>query len=189
MPLAPYCAQCGSKFNDSRPEDRTRSCATCSVQVWANPVPVAIVLLPVRHEKGLGLLVVKRGIEPGKGKWALVGGFLEEHESWAEGGARELFEETGARVDAATLTPFWYTSSAPRPNRVLLFSTAPAIDATALDAFTPDHETLERGLVFSAEASTEGHAFAFPLHVEAVRRFFDAQPSKNDPETPIVSGI
>jgi ADP-ribose pyrophosphatase YjhB (NUDIX family) len=119
-------------------------------------------LLPVRHEKGLGLLVVKRGIEPGKGKWALVGGFLEEHESWAEGGARELFEETGARVDAATLTPFWYTSSAPRPNRVLLFS---------------------------AEASTEGHAFAFPLHVEAVRRFFDAQSSKNDPETPIVSGI
>ena len=40
-----------------------------------------------------GLLVIRRGIQPGKDKLALVGGFLEDHETWAEGGAREILDK------------------------------------------------------------------------------------------------
>ena len=109
------------------------------------------------------MLVVRRAIPPQLGKLAIVGGFVEDHESWQHGGAREVREETGAIIDAGSLEPMWYASSAPRPNRVLLFSVAPPIPAAALPPFTHDLEASERGLIFGPEGLDE--VFAFPLHV------------------------
>ena len=58
---------------------------------------VAVDLLVVRQ--GLSdskeILLVQRGNEPYKGKWALPGGFLEEDETLEQGAIRELKEETG----------------------------------------------------------------------------------------------
>lgn len=45
--------------------------------------------------KELQVLLVQRGNEPYKGKWALPGGFLEEDETLRETALRELKEETG----------------------------------------------------------------------------------------------
>lgn len=50
-----------------------------------------------------GLLLVKRGIEPAKGFWALPGGFLETGESWQEGAVREVREETGLVLPASEI--------------------------------------------------------------------------------------
>lgn len=171
-----FCSFCGTAY--PTPLVYPRTCPGCSTQVWANPIPVSVVLVPVVHEGRTGLLVVRRGIPPGKGKLALVGGFLEDHETWQGGGAREVREETGVVVDAAALTPFWFTSTAPRPNRVLLFSVAPALDATTLGPYQPDHETESRGLVFGPGGLDD--AFAFPLHVEAARRFFAERRIEGD---------
>lgn len=166
-----YCSYCGTAYDASKgPLSYPRTCASCKTQVWANPIPVSVVLVPVAKDGRTGLLVVRRAIEPRKDKLALVGGFLEEHETWAQGGAREILEETGVRVDASTLTPMWFTSTDPRPNRVLLFSVAKDVDATALGAYAPNHETSERGLVFGPGGLDD--VFAFPLHAEAARRFF-----------------
>ena len=43
----------------------------------------------------LRVLLVQRGIEPYKGRWAFPGGFLKMDESAEEGALRELHEETG----------------------------------------------------------------------------------------------
>ncbi len=43
----------------------------------------------------LQVLLIQRGNDPFKGKWAFPGGFLNPNESCEEGAARELEEETG----------------------------------------------------------------------------------------------
>ena len=45
----------------------------------------------------LHVLLVQRGADPYKGRWAFPGGFLNMDESAEEGALRELQEETGLR--------------------------------------------------------------------------------------------
>lgn len=45
----------------------------------------------------LNVLLIERGVEPFKGRWAFPGGFLKMNESAEEGAKRELFEETGLK--------------------------------------------------------------------------------------------
>lgn len=49
------------------------------------------------------VLLVQRGGQPGRGCWALPGGFLDQHERVAEASIRELLEETCLAVPEATL--------------------------------------------------------------------------------------
>ncbi len=46
----------------------------------------------------LKVLLVQRGIEPYKGRWAFPGGFINMEESAQECAIRELFEETGLKT-------------------------------------------------------------------------------------------
>lgn len=63
-------------------------------------VTVDLVVLTVRGED-LAALVVKRGVEPHRGRWALPGGFVGDAEDLAVAAARELGEETGiSAIDA-----------------------------------------------------------------------------------------
>lgn len=167
-----FCSYCGTAYPEPLSYPRTCSNAACGVTVWSNPIPVCVALVPVRHGDTAGLLALRRGITPCLGMLALPGGFLEDHESWQSGAARELREEVDVVIDPATLRPFWYASSAPRTNRVLLFSEAAPIELASLPVFTPNHETLERGVVWGPDGLDE--VFAFPLHVEAARRWFEA---------------
>jgi ADP-ribose pyrophosphatase YjhB (NUDIX family) len=45
----------------------------------------------------LQALLIKRGFEPEKGKWSLMGGFVGQHESAEEAAARVLYQLTGMK--------------------------------------------------------------------------------------------
>lgn len=47
--------------------------------------------------ESLNVLLIQRGMEPDKGRWAFPGGFLNMDETAEEGAARELEEETGVK--------------------------------------------------------------------------------------------
>ena len=153
-----HCSYCGHPFAED--QAWPRKCTNCGRSTYQNPVPVAVVLLPVDG----GLLAVRRDIEPGRGKLALPGGFIGMGESWQEAGARELFEETGIRINAQEIQDF-RVLSAP-DGTLLIFGLALPVSEVSLPAFEANHETSETVVI------TTPQPLAFPLHEQAVEEFF-----------------
>jgi 8-oxo-dGTP diphosphatase len=54
----------------------------------------------VVEPESIWVLLIKRGKDPFKDKWALPGGFIDMDETLEEACKRELFEETGLKVEA-----------------------------------------------------------------------------------------
>lgn len=52
------------------------------------------------------ILLIRRGWDPHKGKWAIPGGYLNIDEELEDAAARELWEETGVAVDSSSLVQF-----------------------------------------------------------------------------------
>jgi 8-oxo-dGTP diphosphatase len=73
-------------------------------------------------EDDLRILLIRRGLEPFKGAWALPGGFLQEAETLDQCAARELREETG--VDVAHLEAFTTFSDPKRDPRYRVITAA-----------------------------------------------------------------
>ncbi len=90
-----HCPYCGEDLSAVLEEERERLyCEACDRIVWRNASPVSAIIVK-KEEK---ILLVKRGIEPGKGEWSLPAGFLEYEEEPAKAAVRELEEETGLKV-------------------------------------------------------------------------------------------
>ncbi len=153
-----YCVYCGQRFEPDQPWPRL--CAACGRTSFLNPLPVAVVLVPIDH----GLLVVRRNIEPQRGWLALPGGYINYGESWQQAGAREVFEETGLVINADQIHEY-RVRSAP-DSTLLVFGLAQPIEPLTFPVFVPNEETLEIKVITAPEE------LAFSLHTEVVRDYF-----------------
>lgn len=87
-----FCPNCGTR--NTKPQESFFKCDSCGKKYYANSKPTAAVILIVGKE----ILMAVRGIEPGKGKYDFVGGFLENGEPAPDGAVREFEEETGYKL-------------------------------------------------------------------------------------------
>lgn len=154
-----HCSHCGHPFAVDQPWPRT--CSSCGRMSFVNPLPVVVMLVPVDD----GLLQIRRGIEPGRGKWAFPGGFIDLGETWQEAGAREVFEETHLQIDPAEIREF-QVRSAP-DGTLLIFGLARPRGEAVLPPFEATDETTER-LV-----RRELTGMAFELHAQAGEAFYN----------------
>jgi ADP-ribose pyrophosphatase YjhB (NUDIX family) len=94
-----YCSRCGTEltFGEIEGEDRQRlGCPSCGHIAYVNP-RLVVTTIPINDAGEIVLL--RRGIEPGRGLWAQPGGFLEVDETVTEAAVRETLEETGLIVE------------------------------------------------------------------------------------------
>lgn len=93
-----HCTNCGSPLalGPIPGEERPRlACAACGHIAYVNP-RLVVTTIPTTDQGDVVLL--RRGLEPGRGSWAQPGGFLEVDETPTEGAIRETLEETGLLV-------------------------------------------------------------------------------------------
>ena len=153
-----HCSFCGQPYAPDAPWPR--ACAACGQITYRNPLPVAVTLVPV----DAGLLVVRRGIEPARGKLALPGGYINYGESWQAASAREVHEETGLSLEPALIREF-AVHSAPDGD-LLVFGLAAALPQADLPPFKLDAETLEVLVI------DQPQEWAFSLHTAVVADYF-----------------
>ena len=138
-----FCSRCGTQleFGEIEGEDRERlACPSCGHIAYVNP-RLVVTVFPIT-EAG-ELVLIRRGIEPGKGWWAQPGGFLEVDETVHQAAIRETWEETGllvapgeiiglyTRLEAAVVTIAFEA-------RIVGGTAMPTREATEITAFAPE---------------------------------------------------
>lgn len=155
-----FCGFCGAKFAIGQPWPRV--CAACANVTYRNPLPVAVLIVPVDLGGRVGVLAVRRAIAPRVGWLALPGGFIELGESWEEAAVREAREEMGVTLPAAAVRSFAVRSA---PDVLIVFGQVEPLPQASLPPLLPTSEASEIVILTAPEE------LAFPLHTAALRDY------------------
>jgi len=138
-----YCPHCAHPVEEREVYGRTRHvCPACGyVHFQSLKIGVSIMI-----EREGQVLLVKRAIEPGMGKWSLPSGFVEWDETPESAAMRECAEETGLVIeDLELMTVDHYADDYRGPGLNLTYRAQvaggvlqPADDAAAVRFFDPD---------------------------------------------------
>lgn len=97
-----FCPRCGGRLEtrllkEGDPERLV--CGGCGFVFYLGPKLVAGAIFEIDGE----IVLVRRDIEPGYGKWTFPGGFVERGERAEAAAEREVLEESGLRVEVADI--------------------------------------------------------------------------------------
>lgn len=105
-----FCARCGHSLERGTFEGKSLlRCPSCDTFVWSDPKVAVAVVLPWEG----GILLGRRTIDPGLGKWSFPSGYVDRGEVLEEAARREVFEETGLRVRLDGLVGAYSTAGDP----------------------------------------------------------------------------
>ncbi len=138
-----FCSRCGSalRFGMVPGEDRERlACESCGHVAYVNP-RLVVTTLPITDAGEI--VLIRRGIEPGKGTWAQPGGFLEVDETVNQAAVRETWEETGLLVEPGDIVGLYTRLEASVVTiafeaRIVGGTASPTIEATEVTPFAPE---------------------------------------------------
>jgi ADP-ribose pyrophosphatase YjhB (NUDIX family) len=102
-----HCSRCGGSLREGPVAGDLRErlvCTSCGEISYVNP-RLVVTTLPVTE--GGEIVLIRRGLEPGRGLWAQPGGFLEVDETVTEAAIRETLEETGLVVEPGAVVGFY----------------------------------------------------------------------------------
>ena len=103
-----YCPICTTPLSRQEIDGRVREyCPNCGFIHFRNPVPTAGAVA-IKDGK---VVMIKRGREPAKGKWAFPSGFIELGETPEVAALRELEEESGVTGENLGLINVYYEDS------------------------------------------------------------------------------
>ena len=162
--LFKHCPRCAAA-RQSEADAVRFVCEACGFVYYYNVAVSSAVL--IIDATGYGLFI-RRARDPGRGKLALPGGFIDRGET-AEGAAlREVREEAGVKLDRVEFLasfPNLYTYRSVEYPVVDLFFTAAvrAREASPLDDVTE--------VVWLPPSSLRDEDLAFPSHAKALRLF------------------
>jgi len=90
-----FCLYCGSPLERREAYEQTRLCCTQCDYIHFDEPKVVVAMIPERDGQ---ILLLKRVMNPGKGKWTYPSGFVEAGEELEAAALRETREETHAEV-------------------------------------------------------------------------------------------
>jgi 8-oxo-dGTP diphosphatase len=112
-----FCVNCGKTLVARVIEGReVEACPDDDFVLWHDPkVATAVVV-----ETDGGVVLGRRGIEPGYGLWCLPGGFVNDDEDPARAAERECLEEIGATVEVTGLLGVQHIAKAGAPSMIAI---------------------------------------------------------------------
>jgi len=140
-----YCPRCGAEMATGEVGGRPREiCPSCGFVLYRNPVPGVGVLVETPpaagpetgpaaradQSSGHGIVLVRRGEAPFKGRWALPAGYIEADESVEQAAIRECWEETGLEVELLELFGVYSFPEGPVQSGIIIFFRARPVGGT-----------------------------------------------------------
>ena len=169
-----FCVKCGAPLAIKVIEGRElEACPNDDFVLWRDPKVAAAI---VASAPG-GIVLGRRAIEPGYGRWCLPGGFVNDDEGPAGAVVRECHEEIGARVEVDGVLDVYHGGKRTGPSIVVIAYHGRLADGETL---TAGEEMLEVG-VFPLSALPE---IAFPSHRLALARFATEHAGIASPPSP-----
>lgn len=165
-----FCPSCAAALEAKEVAGRQRpACPQCGRVVFYDPKVAAASII----EREGKVLMVKRAIQPGYGLWSIPGGYVDRGEVVEEAAVREVWEETGLKVEIQRMVGLF--SEHEHPVVVAVFAAREV--GGSLKAGS---ETLELGF-FSPDGLPD---LAFPRDVQMLARWQEMQESHDADQAP-----
>jgi 8-oxo-dGTP diphosphatase len=164
-----YCPVCGARLNTLRlkgNEPARLVCELCGFVYYLDPKVVACSILELNGK----VVLLKRDIEPQKGKWVIPGGYVDRGESVKSAAVRETEEECGLKIGIKDLLGVY---SYPGKIPVVIVYVARYLAGD----LSPKDETLETGLF--SEDRIPWQDLAFQSTVDALKDYYKNKTKGN----------